>query len=159
MFATHLVFPEYAEDARKALARGTFRKPSNGLGHLPAVSKQLLEGLGYMHSLNIIHRDLKPGNILVAPSGTGAAPTVVISDCGSALLLEETDAGHCGLRQTAVGTYQYRAPELFAERPLCDAYTDIWALGCTIVEMATLKTPFGRDRLRRSEMGIIFSRS
>ena len=64
-----------------------------------------------------------------------------------------------GSRGTAVGTYQYRAPELFAKDAACSYACDVWALGTSFVHMETELFPFGKERMLRSHIGaVVFSR-
>lgn len=37
--------------------------------HIKCIMKQILEGLGYLHSNWIMHRDLKPGNMVIDAGG------------------------------------------------------------------------------------------
>lgn len=93
---------------------------------------QLVDGLKYIHEKNIIHRDLKPSNILLDNHGN-----IKIGDFGISRVMTATLA----LAVTAVGTPQYMSPEMCENKP----YTfksDIWALGCVLYEMATLRNAF-----------------
>ena len=40
-----------------------------------------------------------------------------------------------------IGTPYYMSPEIWANRPY-DAGSDMWALGCTLYELAALRPPF-----------------
>eukprot|EP01060_Flectonema_neradi_P033101 TRINITY_DN544_c2_g1_i1.p1 TRINITY_DN544_c2_g1~~TRINITY_DN544_c2_g1_i1.p1 ORF type:complete len:664 (+),score=101.02 TRINITY_DN544_c2_g1_i1:130-2121(+) len=96
-------------------------------------SKDILQGLQYLHKHGIAHRDIKCQNILVSPQ-TGTAK---VADFGSAW----TNAKR-KVRQatTFVGTPHWMAPEVLVN-PNHEGYNpmkaDIWSFACTIVEIHT----------------------
>ncbi len=96
---------------------------------------QAAEALEHAHQFGIVHRDIKPANLLVDVHGR-----LWITDFGLAQF--HTDAG---LTQTGdlVGTLRYMSPEQAGgQRAQIDQRTDIYSLGATLYELATLKPIF-----------------
>lgn len=89
----------------------------------------ILQGLQYLHSSGIAHCDIKGANILVSESGAKLA------DLGCAKWVNPAVAGTIG------GTPMFMAPEV-ARGEEQGFPADIWALGCTIIEMAIGGSPW-----------------
>jgi tetratricopeptide (TPR) repeat protein len=100
------------------------------------IMRNVLEGLDYAHSKGIIHRDLKPSNMMRNELGV-----VKVMDFG---LARSVDAK--GRTTIIAGTPNYMPPEQFTGTDM-DASSDIFALGASLYEMLTGRTPFdGMDR-------------
>jgi serine/threonine protein kinase len=87
--------------------------------------KQIIEGVGYLHSKGIIHRDLKPDNILVNPDSN-----IKINDFDLARFISYTKPMSRG-----VTTIYYRPPEIFFGDVNYTFAVDMWGLGCILAEM------------------------
>jgi len=97
-------------------------------------TKQILEGLEYLHAHNVIHRDIKGGNVLVDRNGV-----CKLADFGTAKrFLDDSE-----INNSLTGTANWMAPEVINQSGH-GRKADIWSVGCTVVEMATAKPPFSQ---------------
>ncbi|KAK6959135.1 serine/threonine-protein kinase 4-like isoform X2 [Biomphalaria glabrata] len=101
--------------------------------HVRHFSRQLVEGINYLHNQNVIHRDIKSVNILMKDKGN-----VKLTDFGICKILEDVSKAST----TNIGTIRYMAPEM--SQPNYGHSVDIWALGCVVLEMLTGEMPFSK---------------
>ncbi|XP_078207256.1 serine/threonine-protein kinase Nek4 isoform X19 [Callithrix jacchus] len=94
--------------------------------------KHRRDGKQYLHEKHILHRDLKTQNVFLTRTNI-----IKVGDLGIARVLEN----HCDMASTLIGTPYYMSPELFSNKPY-NYKSDVWALGCCVYEMATLKHAF-----------------
>jgi hypothetical protein len=98
---------------------------------------QMVLGVKYLHDCGIVHRDIKGDNVLVSMDGV-----LKLADFGCSKSIDDVCSKTHGC-QTMVGTPYWMAPEVIK----CDAggygmKSDIWSIGCTVVEMVTGKPPW-----------------
>ncbi|XP_054721833.1 serine/threonine-protein kinase Nek8-like isoform X2 [Uloborus diversus] len=106
---------------------------------------QLVYTLQHLHSKLILHRDLKSQNILL----TQNKKILKIGDFGISKVLSSKSKA-----STVVGTPCYYSPELCEGKPY-NQKSDIWALGCILYELMTLKRPFEAGALSAMILKII----
>eukprot|EP01017_Pseudomicrothorax_dubius_P050829 TRINITY_DN9681_c0_g1_i1.p1 TRINITY_DN9681_c0_g1~~TRINITY_DN9681_c0_g1_i1.p1 ORF type:complete len:498 (-),score=111.85 TRINITY_DN9681_c0_g1_i1:232-1725(-) len=97
-------------------------------------TKQILEGLEYLHANRLIHRDIKGANVLITTDAI-----CKLADFGSAkkiVGMNETEK-----YQSLRGTAYWMAPEVIRQSGH-GRHADIWSVGCTVLEMATGKPPW-----------------
>ncbi|XP_043543844.1 mitogen-activated protein kinase kinase kinase 22 isoform X3 [Chiloscyllium plagiosum] len=96
-------------------------------------TRQILEGVSYLHSNMIVHRDIKGANILRDSAGN-----VKLGDFGASKRLQTICMS--GIK-SVTGTPYWMSPEVISGEGY-GRKADVWSVGCTIVEMLTEKPPW-----------------
>lgn len=103
---------------------------------------QMCLAMEYVHGRRVLHRDIKSSNIFLTRNNT-----IKLGDFGISKVLENTNDAAL----TVQGTPYYMSPEVCQNKP----YTyksDVWALGCVLYELCTLKHAFNAENL----LGLVF---
>ena len=105
---------------------------------IAAIARQLCGGLNHLHGQGIVHRDVKPSNIVIANDGA-----VKLLDFGIAVSIPSERQRDSTITSVGnfVGTMRYAAPEMLSGNAYGD-YSDIYALGVTILFMLLGRQPF-----------------
>ncbi|XP_073796148.1 serine/threonine-protein kinase MAK isoform X6 [Danio rerio] len=96
------------------------------------ISFQILQGLSFIHKHGFFHRDMKPENLLCM-----GPELVKIADFGLAREIRSRPP-----YTDYVSTRWYRAPEVLLRSPVYSSPIDIWAVGCIMAELYTLRPLF-----------------
>uniref|UniRef100_A0A6B2LDL9 non-specific serine/threonine protein kinase n=2 Tax=Arcella intermedia TaxID=1963864 RepID=A0A6B2LDL9_9EUKA len=130
------------EESKKKLAlvlefmdRGSLQQILKKYGTLPeetvsVLTRESLNGLNYLHQEGIIHRDIKAGNILINEKAQ-----VKLADFGTAKPEDQNK------NFTVIGTPYWMAPEVI-ELTGVGAKSDVWSLGCTVLELLIGHPPY-----------------
>ncbi|KAJ7705846.1 kinase-like domain-containing protein, partial [Mycena olivaceomarginata] len=105
--------------------------------------RDIASGLKYLHNLDppVVHGDIKGANILIDDGGHAC-----LADFGLALAVESQGLDTSSAGSTR-GTFRWMAPEILdssrkAERQASLTKRDVYAIGCTFLEIYTGIHPF-----------------
>lgn len=121
---------------------GSISSIINRFGPLPEIvfhkyTKQILQGVAYLHAKCVIHRDIKGNNVMLMPSGI---IKLIDFGCAKRLACISLADAHSEPLKSVHGTPYWMAPEVINESGY-GRKSDIWSIGCTTFEMATGKPP------------------
>jgi len=100
------------------------KRPNLGHAKIQSLTKQIVQGLAYLHARGFVHRDIKPENLLLR------GDTIKIADFGLAREVSSPEEF-----TEYVSTRWYRAPEVLLRAPEYGAPVDLFAVGCIIAEL------------------------
>ncbi|XP_060135373.1 mitogen-activated protein kinase kinase kinase 19 isoform X2 [Zootoca vivipara] len=118
-------------------------------GPLPEIvfckyTKQILQGVAYLHENCVVHRDIKGNNVMLMPNGV---IKLIDFGCAKRLAYVSLTDVHSEPLKSVHGTPYWMAPEVIKESGY-GRKSDIWSIGCTVFEMATGKPPLASmDRI------------
>lgn len=106
-------------------------------GVAASVMRDVCDALASVHQAGLVHRDIKPSNIMLTRDGS-----VKLLDLG---LVLDQKASIADLRLTTVGhvigTLAFAAPEQLSDQSAVDARVDLYAVGVTLFQLVTGRTP------------------
>ncbi|KAJ3161758.1 hypothetical protein HDU86_006529 [Geranomyces michiganensis] len=121
------IIMEYCENGSLSNISRKFGKFTERLVSL--YTAQVLDGLVYLHEQGVIHRDIKGPNLLTTKDGL-----VKLADFGIASKVNASS--------TAVaGSPYWMAPEVI-ELSGATTASDVWSLGCTVIELLEGHPPY-----------------
>ncbi|XP_058404848.1 mitogen-activated protein kinase kinase kinase 19 isoform X3 [Diceros bicornis minor] len=128
---------------------GSISSIINRFGPLPEMvfckyTKQILQGVAYLHENCVVHRDIKGNNVMLMPTGI---IKLIDFGCAKRLAWAGLNGTHSDMLKSMHGTPYWMAPEVINESGY-GRKSDIWSIGCTVFEMATGKPPLASmDRI------------
>jgi len=111
--------------------------------------QQLLVAVNCCHSRDIVHRDIKPQNMMLTRNiGAWGCPDLKMIDFGLAACMKTS--------RDFVGTPAYMPPEVLSGHVDYTSQVDMWSIGCTVMELLTGETPFGKPEDFGGDMDPVF---
>ncbi|KAG6548976.1 hypothetical protein Mapa_009418 [Marchantia paleacea] len=101
-------------------------------------TRDILNGIAYLHEKNIVHRDIRCANIWIDEK---SVCKLVNFGKAKELRYRKYDI----LSISKVGQAHWMAPELTEYGQRYTEQVDIWSLGCTVLEMLTRRKPYEAD--------------
>ncbi|XP_055333819.1 uncharacterized protein LOC129585237 isoform X2 [Paramacrobiotus metropolitanus] len=104
-------------------------------------TQQLVSGLTYLHKQQCVHRDIKSENIFLSTPDAHNCD-LKIGDLGNVkrIVAQFTDSSEISCEK---GTYEFMSPEMITGNPaLVGRRTDVWSLGCVVIQMITGHAPY-----------------
>lgn len=135
-----LIFLEFMPSGSIKSVLQKFGPYGNGL--VRKYTRQILEGLDFLHSEKIVHADVKGANILIDAEGDAK-----LADFGACRELEALSNTVTGGMKSIQGSVYWMAPEVMKYK--AGRRSDIWSLGCTVIEMITAEPPWGKLRAEK----------
>ncbi|KAG2761178.1 hypothetical protein PC116_g26124 [Phytophthora cactorum] len=100
-------------------------------------TRQIVQGVVYLHEMGIIHRDIKGANVLVNEQGVSKLADFGCSKQIPQMLTTSLEESLRSIR----GSIPWMAPEVVKQTG--HGYkADIWSIGATVIEMATARHPW-----------------
>ncbi|KAI9431392.1 kinase-like domain-containing protein [Lactarius indigo] len=131
MTAHHVCSFRYAENGSLGQTLNAFGKLNEKL--VASYVFKILEGLDYLHRSDVVHCDFKVANIITTKTGN-----VKLSDFVVSLNLRAMERS---IKDVA-GTPNWMDPEVI-ELKGASPKSDIWSLGCTVIELLMGRPPYG----------------
>ncbi|KAG5481510.1 hypothetical protein LSCM1_05528 [Leishmania martiniquensis] len=121
-------------------------------------TRQVLEGLAYLHAQSVVHRDIKCDNVLISAMGeakladfgcskrlgpatlqamSGARPPgeAPVAAAAAAPKQPEAAAARAAMYHTMVGSPFFMAPEVLQGEGSYTGAADVWSVGCLVLEL------------------------
>ena len=133
------IFMEYVSGGSLRSQLDKFGKLEEGVAR--KYVEQLVAGLEYIHRNGVVHRDVKSDNVLV--DGKGG---VKLTDFGAAKKVGQP-GGEFTESKSLIGSPYWMAPEV-VQRVGHSYPSDIWSLGCLLIELLTGKPPWSEQSTR-----------
>ncbi len=124
----------YQTDLRAVMGGGHVKTRVIKLERAVKYTRQVLEGLQYLHDMGIVHRDIKPDNILIPQNGP-----VRLADFGLVYMDSYPLKGILP-RNIIIGSGEYAAPEQLARQKVLPQ-TDLYSVGIILFKMLTGRFP------------------
>lgn len=160
------IFLELCHGGSLSTLRRKFEKAGEyfSISLVRSYTRQVLEGLAYLHDRNVVHRDIKSDNVLISatgeakladfgcskrvgtttvqgappgnnPSGVPPPPPLPGSSAPAPSTSRDTAAAKAAMYQTMVGSPFFMAPEVMKEEGGYTKAADIWSVGCLVLEL------------------------